>query len=188
MLGKLLAAFILIPLVEFILLVWIADQTSILATIGLVIVTGIIGSLLARAEGTKAWRRFRETSAQGRLPSAEIQDGLLIAFAAALLLTPGLLTDCLGFFLLIPQTRGLVRKHLAKKWANAVQVSFVSQTRHADGSVDATAWTSVGPSGDLGPGDLGSEKGFDRIGVHPGSVRSKPIKTIDATRVRTLES
>jgi UPF0716 protein FxsA len=125
MLGKLLLAFILIPLIEFFLLLWIADKTSILATIALVIVTGIIGSLLARAEGLRALQRFRSTAAAGKLPGAEIRDGLLIAFAAALLLTPGLLTDLFGFALLIPATRRRISAALARRFAGKMQFTYV---------------------------------------------------------------
>jgi UPF0716 protein FxsA len=169
MLGKLLFAFIAIPLVEFMLLVWIADKTSVLATIALVIVTGIVGSLLARAEGIRAWRRFNRAASEGRLPGREIQDGLMIAFAAALLLTPGILTDLLGFALLIPLTRGLMRGWLAKHFADRVrftmtsgQTTFYQQgssvypgdpdsSRPGDGqTVDATGWTTVS---DNEPGD-----------------------------------
>lgn len=125
MLGKLLLAFIVIPLIELFLLVWLAQQTSLLLTVGLVILTGIIGSLLARAEGVRAWRRFRIATAEGRLPGEEIQDGLMIAFAAALLLTPGLLTDTLGFALLIPRTRRAIGKFIARRWGQSFKVTVM---------------------------------------------------------------
>lgn len=184
MLGKLLAAFILIPLVEFFLLVWIADRTSILATIGLVIITGIIGSLLARAEGVKAWRRFRESASQGRMPGREIQDGLMIAFAAALLLTPGLLTDALGFLLLIPYTRELMRKYLAKKFASGVNFQFFSQVHHPNGTVEAESWSSV----DDDSGVHHSHTYYGPIDPHRLHKSSAKSNTIDAASVRTIEN
>lgn len=185
MLGKLLFAFIAIPLVEFMLLVWIADKTSVLATIALVIVTGILGSLLARAEGIRAWRRFNRAASEGRIPGREIQDGLMIAFAAALLLTPGILTDLLGFALLIPLTRGLMRGWLAKHFADRVRFTMTSgQTtfyqsgpnmhpgdspngRPGDGqTVDATGWTTVS-------GNQPKNQPGDSHGDHDG-VSSRP--------------
>ena len=93
MFTRLLAAFILVPLIELMLLIQLATYTSLGTTIILVIVTGILGSWLARREGVIAWFRFQSALAEGRAPSHEIQDGLMIVFAAALLLTPGLLTD-----------------------------------------------------------------------------------------------
>ena len=183
MLGKLLAAFILIPLVEFFLLVWIAEQTSILATIALVIITGIIGSLLARAEGVKAWRKFRLAASEGRLPGREIQDGLLIAFAAALLLTPGLLTDTLGFLLLIPVTREPVRWYLAKKFASGVKFQMFSQVRRADGTVEAESWSNVDRDGNAGT----TYQHYGPIDPHKLHRSSSKSNTIDASNVRTIE-
>ena len=121
MLIRLFAAFILIPLIELILLLRLADATDWLTTLGIVVVTGIIGSLLARREGVQAWVRFQSALSQGRMPSREIQDGLMIAFAAALLLTPGLLTDGVGFLLLTPFGRLLVSGWFRRRWAGRIR-------------------------------------------------------------------
>jgi len=112
MLFRLLVAFICVPLIELYLLLRLADATSPMTTFGIVIATGLIGSYLARREGLAAWKRFRESLAAGGMPGREIQDGLMIVFAAALLLTPGLLTDAVGFALLIPAGRNFVRRNL----------------------------------------------------------------------------
>ena len=125
MFFKLLAAFIVVPLVELYLLFRIADVTSPLATLALVIVTGMIGSFLAKREGALAWFRFQNALGEGRMPSREIQDGLMIVFAAALLLTPGLLTDLLGFTLLIPWGREIVRRYVLKPYVGRFNVHVV---------------------------------------------------------------
>ncbi len=125
---RLLAAFILIPLIELFLLLQLSEATSVLTTIALVVVTGIIGSWLARREGSVAWRRFRIALAEGRMPGREIQDGMMIAFAAALLLTPGLLTDALGFTLLVPAGRDAIRKFLVKRYQGRFRFEMHSQT------------------------------------------------------------
>ena len=124
MLVKLLLAFTLIPLVELFLLIWIAEQTSLLATIGLVIVTGVIGSLLARRQGLQAWQRFRRATAEGRLPGREIQDGAMIAAAALLLLTPGILSDAVGFLLLVPAVRQLIRAAVMQRIASGIKMQI----------------------------------------------------------------
>jgi UPF0716 protein FxsA len=116
MLLRLLLLFVTVPLVELYLLLQLADVTGAGATFLLVIVTGIIGSWLAKREGILAWHKFHGALREGRVPSREIQDGLMIVFAAALLLTPGLLTDVVGFVMLVPLGRDLVRKHLLAKW------------------------------------------------------------------------
>lgn len=119
---RLLAAFIVIPLVELYLLLQVADATSVGATFLIVIGTGILGSWLARREGAMAWFRFQEALAQGRAPSKEIQDGLMIVFAAALLLTPGLLTDAVGFTLLIPPGRAFIRRYVLSRFMRGFKV------------------------------------------------------------------
>ena len=124
MFTRLLAAFILVPLIELMLLIQLANYTSLATTILLVIVTGVLGSWLARREGIMAWFRFQSALAEGRAPSHEIQDGLMIVFAAALLLTPGLLTDALGFTLLLPQGRELIRQTLLKRYMQRFKVHF----------------------------------------------------------------
>jgi UPF0716 protein FxsA len=130
MLLKLLAAFILIPLVELVLLLQMAEATNWLTTLAIVIVTGVIGSVLARREGLAAISRFREALAAGRMPGREIQDGLMIAFAAALLLTPGLITDGLGFLLLTPIGRRTVGGYFRRRYAGRFQFSTSGFGRH----------------------------------------------------------
>ena len=123
---RLLAAFVLIPLIELYLLLRIADATGVLATIALVIATGVLGSYLARREGVSAWRRFREAMASGRMPGQEIQDGLMIVFAAALLLTPGILTDVLGFTMLTPPGRRIIARHVVPRLIGGLRLRVVS--------------------------------------------------------------
>ena len=122
MFARLLLAFILIPFVELMLLLRMADATGWKTTLALVVVTGIIGSFLARREGMAAIGRFRGALAEGRVPGREIQDGLMIAFAAALLLTPGLLTDAFGFALLTPPGRFWIGGFLRRRYAGSFQL------------------------------------------------------------------
>ncbi len=116
MLWRLILIFTVVPLTELYLLFRVAKATSFSATLLLVVSTGFLGSLLARSQGIAAWRRFQAAIAASRMPSVEIQEGLMIAFAAALLLTPGLLTDTLGFSLLIPKSRSMIRRFLAWRY------------------------------------------------------------------------
>ena len=138
MFTRLLAAFILVPLLELVLLFQVAQYTSLWTTIMLVIVTGVIGSWLARREGVMAWFRFQSALAEGRAPSHEIQDGLMIVFAAALLLTPGLLTDALGFTLLLPQGREFIRRTLLKRYMQRFKVHFHATEDFAQGPLNRT--------------------------------------------------
>ena len=112
MLGKLLLLFILVPLAELVLLLYLADATSWQMTLGLVIATGVIGTLLARSQGWRVWSRIHQELAAGRMPTEPLLDAVLIFVAGALLLTPGVLTDLLGILLLIPWTRSYFRRRL----------------------------------------------------------------------------
>jgi UPF0716 protein FxsA len=146
MLPKLLFVFILVPLMELFILLKLADATSVWTTLAIVIGTGIAGSMLARREGIAVWRRFRQSIAEGQIPNREIQNGLLIVFAAALLLTPGLITDTLGLILLIPTTREWVRKYLANRYQGRFSLEVDSrfhQTRFDRGdTIDAESFES----------------------------------------------
>ena len=114
MLLKLLLLFTLVPLAELVLLLKLTDLTDWKFTLLVVVVTGIVGSILARSQGWRAYRRIQEELAAGRLPTEPLLDAVMIFVAGALLLTPGLLTDAFGLSLLIPWCRSYYRGRLAE--------------------------------------------------------------------------
>jgi len=107
---RLFLLFTLVPLLELYLLIRIGEVVGVWFTVGLVVLTGALGAALARYEGLRVLGRVREEWRRGRVPTDELLDGLLILIAGAVLLTPGLITDCLGFFLLSPPGRTVVRR------------------------------------------------------------------------------
>ncbi len=113
--GKLLLLFILIPAAELALLIEIGKRIGTLATLALIVVTGVLGAALARHQGLGVVRAARAEAAAGRLPAAALVDGLIILLAGAVLITPGILTDIFGFLCLIPISRGWI-KTLAGRW------------------------------------------------------------------------
>ena len=115
MLWKLFLAFTIIPVSEIYILIAIGGQIGILPSIGLVILTGIVGASLARSQGLKTLGRLRNSFQQGVVPGEELLNALLIAIAGIVLLTPGFLTDAAGLFLLIPATRTLCREWLKRR-------------------------------------------------------------------------
>ena len=115
MLWKLFLAFTIIPVSEIYILIAIGGQIGILPSIGLVILTGIVGASLARSQGLKTLGRIRDSFQQGVVPGEELLNALLIAIAGIVLLTPGFLTDAAGLFLLIPVTRTLCREWLKRR-------------------------------------------------------------------------
>ena len=123
MFFQLLLLFTLVPLIELALLIKLGQLTNVATTIGIVILTGIIGAYLARREGIKAWRRLEESIREGVSPADELIEALLILIAGAVLITPGLLTDLFGFGLLIPPMRKWVRKRLSRHFQNRIMIS-----------------------------------------------------------------
>lgn len=161
MFGRILFLFIAVPLVELYLLLRLASTMGVVSTVALVVITGLIGSYLARREGLTTLQRCRESMAAGKIPTGELQDGLMIVFAAALLLTPGMLTDAVGFSLLTKPGRNFFRHQVLKRL-------------FAGGSIQFRTF-----------GSSSSQP------LHPGEPlhRSEPIdagrpRTIDATTVR----
>lgn len=104
----LLLLFLIVPLVEMLLLFEVAANIGGLWTVGLVVLTAVVGIQILKRQGLRTLLRARERIESGELPAREIIEGMLIAAAGALLLTPGFLTDALGFVLLTPRLRGPV--------------------------------------------------------------------------------
>ncbi len=116
MLWKLIVLLTAVPLVELYLLVRLTQLwDSLLLTILLVIVTGIVGATLTRLEGLRVLRNIQHSMERGELPADGLMDGVMILIAGALLITPGVLTDAAGFLLVIPFTRVPIRNFI-RRW------------------------------------------------------------------------
>jgi UPF0716 protein FxsA len=109
-----LALLLVVPLADALLLVVVADAIGAVTTVALVVLTALVGMLLVRAEGRHTVRRVQERMAVGELPKTELLDGGLLIAAGAFLLTPGLVTDAIGFLLAVPLTRVPIRAALER--------------------------------------------------------------------------
>ena len=109
MLARLLLLFIIVPGIELILLIEIGQVIGTLPTIGLIVFTGILGAFLARRQGVQILSRMRNQLQSGQIPADSIFDGAIVLVAGAFLMTPGILTDTLGFLCLIPATRRIIK-------------------------------------------------------------------------------
>ena len=96
------------------LLIEVAGYIDTLPTIGLVMLTAVIGVALLKRQGLATLTRGVGRLNQGQLPAQEMAEGLLLAIAGALLITPGFITDTVGFLLLFPPTRQLIAARLLK--------------------------------------------------------------------------
>ena len=119
--GRLLLLFVLVPAVELALLIEIGTRIGTLATLGLIVGTGVLGAALARQQGLAVLRRVQEELAANRLPTGPLVDGLIILIAGALLMTPGILTDAVGFLCLVPGSRTLIKRQLWRRFERAVR-------------------------------------------------------------------
>ena len=109
---KLVLLFTIVPFIELTLLIELGSHIGTLNTIMVIVITGIIGAFMARIAGLTVLLKIQDNLREGIFPQDELFDGVLILISGALLLTPGLLTDALGFFLLIPFGRLVVKRWL----------------------------------------------------------------------------
>jgi UPF0716 protein FxsA len=99
------ALFIALPIVEMLVLIQVGQQIGALWTIALVLLTAFIGINLLRHQGLATLNRANWRIQSGQIPAQEMLEGILLAVGGALLLTPGFITDGIGFVLLLPFTR-----------------------------------------------------------------------------------
>src|SRR5262245_20348363 len=105
--------FIVLPLVEIMILVKIGMVTSFWVPIAIVVVTGVVGTALARREGWKVMERMREDARRGEMPADSLMDAFLVLVAGVLFVLPGVLSDIVGIVLLFPPTRQMVKRGVA---------------------------------------------------------------------------
>ena len=110
MLLLLVLLFIVVPIAELAVLIQVGQEIGVWWTIAILIADAVLGSILMRAQGRAAWRRFNESMQAGRVPAREVLDGALVMFGGLLMLTPGFITDILGLVLILPPTRAVLRR------------------------------------------------------------------------------
>jgi UPF0716 protein FxsA len=132
LLGRLLALFVIVPLVELVLLIRLGQWLGLLPTIAFVVITGVIGAALARNEGLRTLGRIQSDLRSGRFPVGRLLDGGLILFAGGLLLTPGILTDIVGLSLLVPGSRGWIKDLVAARVRRMVEAGRTNLTIYYD--------------------------------------------------------
>ncbi len=111
----LLAAFIFLPILELWVLFKVDAHLGLGATLLIVVMTGFVGAWLARAQGLMIMLQIQRDLNEGRMPAPRLIDGMMILIAGALLITPGLITDTVGFLLLVPACRAQIRAWLRHK-------------------------------------------------------------------------
>lgn len=111
----LLILFVIMPVLEMWVLIEVGSQIGALTTIGLVLLTAMLGLALLRQQGVSTVMRANQRMQSGQLPAQEMVEGIFLAVGGALLLTPGFVTDAIGFACLIPGLRQILIGRLLKK-------------------------------------------------------------------------
>jgi UPF0716 protein FxsA len=112
--------FLVVPIVELVVIIKIGAAIGVLSTIGLLVLSSVVGGWLMKREGLGVIRRVQASVAAGRVPGSELLDGFFILFGGALMMAPGFLTDILGMALLLPPVRALVRRLVRRRIAARV--------------------------------------------------------------------
>jgi UPF0716 protein FxsA len=123
--GNLLLLFIVLPAVELGLLIEIGKMIGVVETVAIIVLTGAIGASMARNQGLMVYSRLTQQLAAGEMPTDALVDGIMILLAAALLVTPGVLTDGFGFLCLVPGFRTLAKAALMRRFEKAVMENRV---------------------------------------------------------------
>lgn len=137
--------FIIMPVTELAVLIQVGSVIGVMNTIGLVLLTAVVGAWLLRQQGLATLLRANERLNSGELPAKEVAEGLILAVGGALLLTPGFITDIFGFLCLIP----LTRHWLAAQALKRMTVSGRSQSFH----FQSGSFRHQGPFGGQNPFD-----------------------------------
>lgn len=139
---RVVAVLLLIPLLDVMVLVVLATPRYLGPglTVAIVVLTALIGMLLVRAEGRHTLRKMQRKLARGEAPTDEIMDGALLLIAGALMLTPGIVTDAVGLFLVVPFTRYPVRvgikRYVVTPYLDAQTGGFASGNVYVGGFPD----------------------------------------------------
>ncbi len=106
--------FVALPVLEIYLVIQVGQVIGAGWTVLVLVADSLLGAYLVKHEGSRAWRALRDALAQQRMPATELADAALILVGGTLLLTPGFVTDAVGFFFVLPPTRPLARRVLAR--------------------------------------------------------------------------
>lgn len=118
----LIAAFLLVPVLELMLFIYVQNRIGLgLMLIG-ILITAAAGAFLVRMQGLAVWMRVRGDLEAGLIPGRQLVHGAMVLVGGALLLTPGFLTDAVGFLLMIPFVREGLRRLGNRFWQRRVTV------------------------------------------------------------------
>ena len=123
MFAKLFLLFAILPIIEIALLINVGEQIGGWNTLAFVIVTAFVGAHLVRQQGISTLLTAQRKIQLGELPGQEMAEGLLLVIAGVLLVTPGFITDAIGFLCTLPMTRPVIARQLLARFSSHVVMS-----------------------------------------------------------------
>lgn len=159
-----------LPLLEIYLIVQLGQAVGPLWTILLLAATGVVGAMLVKREGRRAWRALQDALSSHRMPATELADGALILIGGTLLLTPGFVTDAVGLVCVLPFTRPVARRGLAAAITRRMRVVFDPAAAPHRPGPSAASPGNRGPGGPGGPASGGAGPGSTPQGGGQGNV------------------
>jgi len=132
---RFLAFFALVALAEVATFFWVGSQIGLGWAFGLAVTTAMLGAFLVRRAGLSIFDRIRTKMNQGQVPGRELTDGAAVLVAGAFLISPGFITDILGFLLLIPAVRAPLHGLVSKRLTGRVRVFTSGATRSTPGQL-----------------------------------------------------
>jgi UPF0716 protein FxsA len=123
MLFRLFLLFAVIPVVELAILISVGQKIGVLNTVAVVILTAAVGAYMVRMEGLGVLSRIQKNLAEGAFPAEELIDGAMVLVAGALLLTPGFFTDVLGFLMVFPTSRTVIKRWLRRYLEHRINIT-----------------------------------------------------------------
>ena len=175
MAGLILLLFIAVPIAEIVIFIEAGDLIGLWATLLMVVLTAIVGTAILRHQGMSALRRAEAALQRNELPMEEVVTGICLLVAGALLLTPGFLTDSIGFALLAPPFRrflgSLVFHHFVNSGRTSIWMARADTSGHSPNN---------SPSDTAGPGTV-IDGEFYEVNNSP-SDKNHSTESIEETR------
>lgn len=149
---RIVLTFAIVALAEIATFMVVESRIGLGATLLIALATAVLGSTLVRRAGMTVWEDFRRRLGSGEMPTRELSHGAAILVAGALLISPGFLTDAIGFSLLVPAVRDRIHRLASQRFQNRVTVITSGFTPRTDPTIiDAEGWEVVDDDVDQRP-------------------------------------
>lgn len=134
------AVFAVIAIAEMATFFWVESKIGLGWALGLALTTALIGSYLVKRAGVTVWRAIRTKADSGLIPGKELTHGAAILVSGAFLISPGFITDALGFLLLIPAVRDVIHSIVVKRLGDRIQLVSNFRSKSSADVVDVDSW------------------------------------------------